>query len=118
MDLKRRCTVERRNHKYLVAFFRRYPFLVAEVRYLRYKWPIDWWCDPVPLVVRKLLRQLLAWRPVLYLMGRIWGALRGTRLPLGIRNWLYWSVLGSHQMMGLRDGLQTCGRIRWPVREA
>lgn len=42
MGLEQRCAVERRNHQRLVDFYWSHPHLVSDVRYLRYKWPIDW----------------------------------------------------------------------------
>ena len=106
LEMEQRCKVERRSHQHLVRFFQRRPGLSKEFRYLRYKWPIDCQRDSLPVIARKLIRHSLAWQPTLCAMESAWRAMRHVRLPLPVLKALYWSIVGSYQILGLRDGMR------------
>lgn len=108
-SLARRCQIERRNHEHFVAFARQYPHLAAQIDYLQYKWPPDWGGDNLRLVLRKAARRTLAVSPVLGALEALWELARDSRLALSRKRVLYWSIVGSYQLLGLRDGLRRYG---------
>jgi GT2 family glycosyltransferase len=111
LAIRQRCESERKNHRHLVTLFKKHPYLHREVRYLRYKWPPDWRRDSVSLVARKLMRRAMALRPLLGALELAWGAFRRVPLPLPVQRTLYWRIVGSYQLLGLRDGIRMYGPI-------
>jgi GT2 family glycosyltransferase len=106
LDMRRRCMVERWNHQHLAIFFGEHPLLVKEMQYLRHKWPVSWQDDSLGLILRKWLRASLAWRPVLVAMETAWKVMRAPERTPRLAERLFWSIMGSYQLLGIRDGMK------------
>jgi glycosyltransferase involved in cell wall biosynthesis len=111
LTLKQRCVVERRNHERLVRFYQMYPHLANEMDYLRYKWPVDWRASGPRANLPRLVRHVFAWGPILFAMESAWRLLARFPLPEPLRESLYWRIVGSYQLKGLRDGINKWGPI-------
>jgi hypothetical protein len=85
--------------------------LMAQMSYLRYKLPIRWHADPLPRTAARLLRQSLASAPALAALNLAWKVLRHSHLPPAILETLFWTIVGSYQILGLREGIRQHGPI-------
>ena len=118
LPIEQRCQLERQNHKKLVILFQRYPELLPELAYLRHKLPVDWRKDPCRVVAIKTVRRAVAARPALGLMECAWHVASRLSFSPQMRERLYWSIVGSYQILGLREGMRTYGPISTVAREA
>ncbi len=103
------CQKTRRYQASAALFFQKHPELRGRIPYLRDKEPIRWGRDPWLLVLRKIARQFLALPPVLALMETIVALLEQRRPSPRLLEFFYWKVLGSYQLLGLREGLRRYG---------
>jgi hypothetical protein len=95
-----------------VLLLQRCPQFAQEMAYLRYKQPVHWPRDRPLVVAAKLIRQGLASSPVLVGMKLLWRVLKHSRMPEPILGPLFWNIVGSYQLRGLRDGIRQYGPIR------
>jgi glycosyltransferase involved in cell wall biosynthesis len=111
LDLESRCRTEQRNHQKLVVLLRRHSHFAAQLPYLRYKQPVRWAHDQPRLVAARLLRQGLASGPALVSLRLVWKVLSRCHLPERALEPLYWNIVGSYQLRGLREGIREHGPI-------
>jgi glycosyltransferase involved in cell wall biosynthesis len=109
LDMRARCEMEKRNQRYLVAFFQKYPELIDEMPHLVDKWPIRWSQDSLSSVLRKMVRRSLATRPAISAMHLLWELLGQMSAPEQVMQSLYWKIIGSYQYLGLREGIEKYG---------
>ena len=89
--------------------FTKYPALRGQIPMFRDKTPISWRNDPLRLIVRKLLRALTAWRPVLWSMEQVAHLLeRFAPWPMALRLLYRW-IVSSYIYRGYRQGLREYG---------
>ncbi len=106
------CRQARHYQSSAALVFHKHPELRSTVAYLRDKEPIRWGRDPWPLVLRKLARQFLALPPVLSLMQSLTVLLERWHPSPRLLEFLYWKIIGSYQLLGLREGLRRYGQQR------
>lgn len=109
LSLAQICEKTRKDHKQLVLLFRKYPEILKSLDYLQDKLPIDWKQDSYKLILRKGLRDLLAF-PIIrealqwscVIIERYWP-------DSGLVKYLAWKVIGGYQWIGLREGMRQYG---------
>ena len=99
----------RRDHRQLVILFKKYPHILKDLDYLEDKLPVDWKRDSPGLKMRKLVRQIQAgWLfrianiHVCKIFERYWP-------HQSLLKFLLWKIVGSYQLIGLRDGIRQYG---------
>lgn len=111
-NLIQHCQVERSNSRHLVAFFVRYPHLKQEFPYLADKWPVAWASDPLPLIVRKLIRRLGATWPALLILWSVWSRVSRMDVSAESLEATYWKLVASYQLLGIREGIAAYTAVR------
>jgi GT2 family glycosyltransferase len=88
-------------------FFKLHLEALGSFEYLSDKLPVDHQKDPLKMITRKNIRSLLALPPVLFGMQQIILVLERNKRPKNLLKFLYWKVIGSYQLTGLREGYKT-----------
>lgn len=109
-DLAGVCQGARRYNRSAPVFFSKHPELRTAIPYLVDKQPIAWGQDSASLVARKVLRLALATPPVLGGMTRLARFLESRYPSSRLLASLYWKILGSYQLLGLREGRKRLAR--------
>lgn len=109
LSFKARCETERRDHRYLAAFFQKYPELTNAIPHLVDKWPIYWGQDSPQLILRKTARRISASNFALSKMHIAWTLLVRVSAPEWMLRFLYWKIIGGYQLLGLREGITEYG---------
>lgn len=109
MTLEQVCRSMRSYKSSSVLLLNKHPELRGTISDLEDKEPISLRRDPPRLLVRKTIRLLLAWRPVLAVLQVLVGVLETRQRLPGMLRFLYWKVLGSYQLIGFREGIQRYG---------
>jgi glycosyltransferase involved in cell wall biosynthesis len=92
-----------------VLLINRHPEIAGQIPHLVDKEPVQWGQDSLRLVVRKLARQTLALPPSIWLMKGLIAAVETSYPNPSLLRFLYWKVLGSHLLLGFRDGMKRYG---------
>jgi glycosyltransferase involved in cell wall biosynthesis len=109
MTLDQRFRQARSYQRSAALLFKKHPELRGQIAHLCDKQPIDWRDDPVVLILRKMARRTLAWKPVLGAMEKSFDGVRCfIHLPL-LAQFLYWKIIGSYQLIGFREGIKEYG---------
>jgi GT2 family glycosyltransferase len=88
------------------VLFARHPQLAARIPMYRDKGPIQWGTDAPGLIVRKVVRQVLATRPVMTALAGLTPVVeRVVPRTDVLRRW-YYGLLGSYVLGGYREGLR------------
>lgn len=110
-DLSASCQRWEKVSKAAVLLFQKYPDLQPDVAMFRDKTAISLQRDPPRLIIRKVLRALTAWRPVLWGMERLIYLLeRIMPRPTLLRPLYRWTI-SSYIYRGYRHGLREYGPI-------
>jgi GT2 family glycosyltransferase len=87
------------------VMFERHPEIRSAIPMYFDKGPIDWRADGPRLIAKKIVRQAIATRPVMWALERITPAVeRVFSSPNLLRRW-YYGLLGSYVLIGYREGL-------------
>jgi glycosyltransferase involved in cell wall biosynthesis len=89
--------------------YRSHPDLQGQIAYLLDKEPLEWRRDAWPLILLKLARQFLAIPWVLRLVEWSINLSVRLRMPDNFVRFLYWQVISSYQLIGLREGYRKYG---------
>jgi GT2 family glycosyltransferase len=92
-----------------VLLMNKHPEIAGRIPHLVDKEPIHWGADHPGLIGRKLARQALALPPAIWLMKRLVAALERWYPNPSVLRFVYWKVLGSYLLLGLRDGIKRYG---------
>jgi GT2 family glycosyltransferase len=106
LTLDQACLHQRSYQRYAAAFLAKHPELQGEIGYLKDKDPIHLGSDPVGLVVRKAVRQIIALPPVLSLLKALIPPVERHYPDPRLLSFLYWKILASFQLIGYREGLR------------
>ncbi|MCA9916332.1 MAG: glycosyltransferase family 2 protein [Anaerolineales bacterium] len=102
------CNRWQRACKSAVRLFETHPGLQPHIPMLHDKTPVAWSQDSPKLIVRKFVRQVLAWPFVLRGMERLVEQLeKDFPKHKSLLNRLYTWIQGSYMVLGYREGLQT-----------
>jgi glycosyltransferase involved in cell wall biosynthesis len=101
LTLRAYCAREERNAQTMPLLARKYPTQFGESRYLQENRPIKT-SDRPSLVVKKLLKSVLASRPALEGLHRVTDLLESVYAPEGLLRRLYKALLGLHLFRGVR----------------
>jgi len=89
------------------VLFARHPDLKSRIPMYADKGPINWRSDGPRLTVKKVIRRLVATRPVMRALESMTPIIeRVVRRPALLRRW-YYGLLGSYVFIGYREGLAT-----------
>lgn len=86
--------------------FNKNPSLVEHLPMFNDKSPISFRTDPVSLIIRKSIRSLVSWYPVLMLLEGITTTLERILPKTGLLKPLYRWLIGSYIFLGYRQGLR------------
>lgn len=89
--------------------FARHPELVEQIPMYLDKGPIDWRNDSVPLLLKKMSREMFNMRPVVGMLEAMTPLLEKVAHPGLLRRW-YYGILGYYVTRGYREGLLTMNR--------
>jgi GT2 family glycosyltransferase len=103
------CQHVRSYQAYAVLMMNKHPELRGQVPHLRDKEPIHWGEDDWQLVLRKIVRQILALPPSIWLMKQLIAILEKWYPRPSWLRFMYWKVLGSYLLLGFRDGVRRYG---------
>jgi len=92
-----------------VLLMKKHPEIRGQIPHLRDKEPIHWGQDGLPLVVRKVVRQVLALPVSIWLMKKVIAVLEAWYPHPPLLRFVYWKVLGSYLLLGCRDGIRRYG---------
>ena len=109
-DLAASCLRWQRASKSAVRLFQQYPGIQPHISMFHDKTPIAWGRDPLPLIVRKLVRRAASWKPVLAALEWLRRVLEQRYPSPVLLRPLYRWIVGGHMFWGYRIGLQEYGR--------
>jgi glycosyltransferase involved in cell wall biosynthesis len=92
-----------------VLLMKKHPEIVGQIPHLRDKEPISWKEDNLNLILRKIARQLLALPVSIFSIKMVIGALEKLYPRPSVLRPLYWKVLSSYLLLGVRDGISRYG---------
>ena len=92
--------------KSAVLLFKAHPALRTQIPMLLDKMPVDWKHDSQKMIAKKLLRQVVAWSPVLWILENLTAFAERISAPANVRGKLYHWVNGSYMLKGFRSGLK------------
>jgi GT2 family glycosyltransferase len=104
MSFQQYCEKQRIHHQLAWHFFNLHPEAAKSFQYILDKLPVDLQKDPLKMIARKSIRSLLALPPVLFGMQQMILFLERNKRPKNLLKFLYWKVIGSYQLTGLREG--------------
>lgn len=110
-DLSASCQRWEKVSKAAVLLFQKYPDLQPEVAMFRDKTAILLQRDSTCLIIRKVLRALTAWRPVLWGMEQLTRLLEWTVPRPALLRPLYRWTISSYIYRGYRQGLREYGAV-------
>jgi GT2 family glycosyltransferase len=102
VTLHQYCAREERSAQGMPVLARKHPDEVGDIPYIRDNRPIEA-TDPPRLVIKKLVKAVLATRAVLPMLHRITAALEKLHLKEGMLRRLYSGLLGLHLFRGFRS---------------
>jgi len=102
LDLRQCCAREERSACTMPFLVRKYPGEFADLPYARENRPVEA-TDPPGLIVKKLLKSLLASRPALELLHGLTRVCEAARAPERLLRRLYNTLLGLHLFRGFRQ---------------
>lgn len=111
-DLESAC---RRAYRVSVAvhqLFAKYPALQGKIPMFRDKAPIDWSCDGLSLIFRKVARQIASSRPAMALMAATIPMLERCAPRSHVLRLLYRWTISGHIYRGYRTGLREAQSLR------
>ncbi len=109
MTFKQYCEQSRSYQRSAVLLLKNHPELRGHFDHLKDKEPIAWGHDQLGLVILKIARRLLAMRPVLHAIEQFANHLERRIPSTRLLPSVYWKIIGSYQLLGLRDGIQQHG---------
>lgn len=86
--------------------YRLHPELRGKINYLLDKEPIDFSRDLPRLLLKKLLRRLLALSPILQSQIWLFKKIQHNNRFERLERFLYWKIIGSYQLKGLQEGFR------------
>lgn len=89
--------------------FHKYPEMRSKILHLREKEPLNWKTDTPGLVIRKLIYNILAFKPILQWMEWLFPRFYCWQGFSQIAKFLYWKILSSYLWIGLRQGIRIYG---------
>jgi len=98
------CQKQLITHQLALDLFRKHPGILVHFDYLRDRFNIDWMKDGGKLILRKLIRQFMTWRPVFGFMEFSVEVLERYFPNRSILSHLYTWIIASYQVIGLRNG--------------
>jgi glycosyltransferase involved in cell wall biosynthesis len=89
--------------------YRIHPELRGQIDHLRDKEPINWRSDSSLLFMKKMAHSVFALSPVIKTNLWILNILMKTQASERWLEFFYWKIIGSHQWIGLRQGIKQYG---------
>jgi glycosyltransferase involved in cell wall biosynthesis len=106
MELEQYYQQVRAYHRSAALLLKKHPELRHQIIHLIDKFPVNWNEDSKPLILRKLLRQFLAWMPMLKLLELYAGCVKRLFWLPNLLQDLYMKILSSYCLIGLREGME------------
>jgi GT2 family glycosyltransferase len=108
-SLKERCNRAISYSSTVPLLYKIQPEIRGEILHLRDKEPVNYRKDGISLIFRKLLRSILASSFLLSRIEWLFNTLIQNKKGKRISGFLYWKIISSYQLIGMREGIRRYG---------